>query len=184
MQELICRALAASTDADIVLWGTEVLGGLAAGPVRYGDIVRAVPGRVDIAVVRLTPVELRAVLEENMIRAGDPGFLGIHGAHYTWLARREGDGVVDELVLRSGDRPHGRRRLSVALPAPLMVGEGPERSVLRAHAMDPLARIEVQTIDLRALVADYVSKTGLGDIRPGPGFSVVTADDVPGDIHP
>jgi 2',3'-cyclic-nucleotide 2'-phosphodiesterase (5'-nucleotidase family) len=169
-QELIGRVLAGALDAEVVLQSGAGLGGLPAGTVRYRDIIRAIPDWTHAARMAIPAVELREILRENMARVGEPDFLGIHGAQYAWCAEEEG-GEVRDLVLGDGTRPHGRRRLAVVFHPELLSAAAPGREALRSIAHAPASRLETQAIDLRSLVAEYVAKHGLTDVRPGQGFT-------------
>ena len=168
VQELIGRALAEASGADVVLTGTAGLGGLAKGPIRWRDVIRAVPDQQALAAISIPAVELRRVLEENMSHLDDASFLGIHGAQYEWAEEEAGQGSVRNLVLSDGTRPHGRRRLQVAFD-PAVLGEA-GRDALREAAAAPTSRLEETSVDIRSLVAAYIEQHGTDDLRRGSGF--------------
>lgn len=169
LQELVARAVAGDLRADIVLVGTTGLGGLAEGPIRWRDVIRAVPDPRVFAVISIPAVELRGLLGENMGHLAETSFLGIHGARYEWVEDETGPGEVRNLVLSDGTSPHGRRRLRVAFD--LAVLSAPEREVLHEIAHRPGSRLEEHPMDLRSLVAAYLEEHGVGDLRRETGFT-------------
>ena len=153
---------------ELVLLAREPGGMLAEGAIEYRDILRAVPRIGDWAEIRVTPPELRRILEENLGLLEDRRFLGAAGFTYQAAPGAPPGERIRELRLANGDRPHGRARLAVRFPADLVQdpARAAERPVLRAIATQPEARLTRLGIDTRERVIKYLRRHSPVTVRP------------------
>lgn len=171
-QRLICEAIAKGVGAEVVLLEKQARAALAAGPVRVRDVFRLLPKASRLVTLELTPAELRSLLEENSALLGTPGFLGIHGMTYQYTASAETGSRINDLRFDDGSRPHGRRRLRVALHTHMLEQQGEARNVLRHLAALPETRWTDHDLDSRRLLLDYIEKHGPIEVNARAGLIV------------
>jgi len=157
IQNLIARAIAEATDADIVLHGALAEDDLAAGEIRMKDVWRIVPYENRIGVLMLTSSELTDILNENMRNRGGIQFMGAYGLEFD-TERRDGNTVVSRLRLPDGSPLHPRKRFRVALNSYVLASGGTRFPTVRRIADGPEARLELTTLDTRTVVTDYIRK--------------------------
>lgn len=169
VQRLVSEAIAAGTDAEIVLLEKQAAAGLAAGPVRVRDVFRMLPEARGLVTLEVTAAELREVLEENAALLAEENFLGIHGVTYVFDPSAPVGERIQNLRLADGERPHGRKRFRLAVHDHLL-GTESGRDRLRAVAAHPECRIRREARSARRLLLDYLGKADSLDLRPLPGL--------------
>ncbi len=170
VQRLISEAIAGELEADVVLMEKQARAALGAGPIRVRDVFRLLPRASRLATVELNPAELRDILEENAALLGTDSFLGIFGMTYRHLPGNPVGSTIDDLQLPDGARPHGRRRLRVALHAHILEEDEEVRAVLRDVSARPTSRLTLHPLDSRRLLLDYIERVEEIDLRPQPGL--------------
>lgn len=167
VQQLLARAIAAETGADIVLHGILAEDTIPAGPVTGEDLWRLVPYENRVGLLSLTAAELKAVLEENVRHLGTPQFQGVCGLAYDLdPAAPEGRRVLN-LRLADGSKLHGRKRYRVAMNSYVLASGGRRYPVIRKLVGKSNARFELTDLDTRIAVARYLRKNRPLDLGPG-----------------
>jgi 2',3'-cyclic-nucleotide 2'-phosphodiesterase (5'-nucleotidase family) len=156
VQQLIARAVAAATGAEVVLHGTLSGESLAAGTVYERDLWRLVPYENTIGKMMLTAAELRELLEENIDWIRSSQFMGVYGITYELHETEEPGQRVRNLRLADGSAIHARRRLSVALNSYVLASGGGRFPAARRLADQPLSRLEMTGVDTRSAVREYI----------------------------
>jgi len=142
------RAIAEMSGAEVVIHGRLSDTPLTDGDMTLRDLWRLVPYDNRIAVCRLTPGEIRVILEEALAQPAGRPVAGISGL----LVDLEGQGPdrrVASIALPDGSSPHARRRFRVALNGYALASAGGRLPQLRRLAFQPEAALELTTIDTR-----------------------------------
>jgi len=171
VQHLISLAVQEAIEADLVLYGKQARAALPLGPVRLSDLFRIAPLREEWVAMSLVAADVRAVLEENAMSLGSPSFLGCFGVTYDYHLEADPGMRVQNLRLVDGQKPHGRKRLTVLVPARLVDGEGLHRSVLRGLASQPINRLRRLDIDTQSALVEYVESVDSLDLKAQKGMS-------------
>lgn len=158
IQALICRSIAASSGADIVLHGVLSEEDLLPGDIRMEDVWRIVPYENRIGTLLLTASEIQAILEENLARRNVIQFMGAYGIDYDLAPPGSGASRVSNLRRSDGSFLHPRKRFKVALNSYTLASGGARFPRLREIVARPESRMEVTKLDTRTAVADYIRK--------------------------
>lgn len=158
VQQLICRAIAEASGAEIVLHGILSEQALPEGVLRMADIWRIVPYENRVVVLHLTPSEILEILQENARNRRPTSFMGIYGASYQWSVGPDGSRRPERLTLSDGSPPHPRKRYTVAVNSYVVASGGGRFARLREIAERPETRMRILDIDTRNAVMDYLSR--------------------------
>jgi len=157
MQQLICRAIADGTGAELVLHGSLSDDVVPAGPLVKGDVWKMVPYENTIGIVSLTPQEIREILVENYSRKIGSQSLGPFG--FTCVLKRTGTGVeVSDLRGMDGEPLHPRKRYRVAMNSYVLASGGERYFTAKELADRPESRLDLLSVDTRDLVMRYLEK--------------------------
>ncbi len=158
VQTLIARATAEATGADVVFHGALTKAWIGAGAVRMRDLWRIVPYENRIVLLRLTPGELREVLEENCAFLGTQDFRGVLGAAYEVYADRPVGRRVGKVVAASPGQKEHAGRIVVAVNSFDAASAGNRFKTLRAAFERSECRAVETTNETRAVVAGYLAR--------------------------
>ncbi len=158
VQMMICRAIAESCDAEIVLHGILADEPLAAGDIRMSDVWRVAPYENRIGILLLTPEEIEELLAENLTRKGTIQYMGAHGLSYELVKDAEGQKSIGALRLADGSFLHPRKRYRVAVNSYVLASGGGRFPKLRAISLRPEVRMEVTDVDTRTALIKYIKK--------------------------
>lgn len=173
VQQLVSKAIATATRADIVLHGILSEAVVHAGAITRGDVWDMVPYENKIGVLQLTFQELKDVLEENAKLAGSIHFMGVYGIAYDYCPNAEAGSRIQNLRLADGTKPHGKQRFRVAVNSYALASGGGRFRVLAGLAERPNTRMEITKVDTRTAVADYIARKSPLDIHADPQAVVV-----------
>lgn len=155
VQQLICRAVAQASGADLVLHGILDEEDLPAGPLTMADIWRIVPYENRVAVLSVTASELTEILNENLKRRGNIQFMGPYGFTYE-VEEGPGGPRATRIRLADGSTPHPRQRLKLCVNSYVVASGGQRFPRLREIAERPETRLQLLDLDTRTAVIDYV----------------------------
>jgi 5'-nucleotidase len=155
VQQLICRALAEATGADLVLHGLLDEEDLQEGEVLMSDIWRLVPYENRAAVLLVTAAELAEILTENLKRRGSTQFMGPYRFSYA-IEGTGGESKAVQIRLADGSIPHPRQRLKIAVNSYVVASGGQRFPRLREIAERPETRLQLLNVDTRTAVIDYL----------------------------
>lgn len=158
MQNLIAKAIAEGTGADLVLHGSLGEEALEAGPVTYRDVWKVVPYENTIGLLSLTPAEIRTILTENRTRELSDHSLGPYGFTYTIAPFVPEDRRIADLRDLDGNPLQARKRYVVALNSFVLASGGNRYPETRLLADRPESRLRMLPVDTRALVVSYIEK--------------------------
>jgi 2',3'-cyclic-nucleotide 2'-phosphodiesterase (5'-nucleotidase family) len=156
VQGLICKAVRSKTKADVVLHAMGHETGLEAGEIQMRDVWDMIPVDSEIALLELTPSEVKQVLEENTRYVGTPHFAGILGMRYDLRARAPLNERVKDVRMIDNSRPHPRRKLRVALSSSLASSNGGRLQTLRQLAEESHTNLRLTGVDMREAVIEYI----------------------------
>jgi 2',3'-cyclic-nucleotide 2'-phosphodiesterase (5'-nucleotidase family) len=167
VQQLLARAIAARSGADVVLHGVLEDETLVAGPIAMRDVWRIVPYENRIGIAELNLREIKEILEENVSNLNSIHFLGIYGMHYElWPDAPPGRRVAN-LRLPDGSIPHPKKRFKVAMNSYALASGGQRCPLLRKIAERPTSRLKLLEADTRQAVVDYIRAHSPLRIEPG-----------------
>jgi len=155
IQQLICRALAEATGADLVLHGVLDEAQLPAGPVHMSDVWGIVPYENRAAMITVTAGELTDILNENLAHRGSIQFMGPYGFTYA----TEGQGGAQRAIhirLADGSIPHPRQRLKLCVNSYVVASGGKRFPRLREIAEQPESRLRLLEVQTREAVVSYL----------------------------
>lgn len=155
VQQLICRAMAEVSGAEIVLHGILDEADLPSGPLKMSDVWKIVPYENRIAVLAVTPAELTDILNENLKRRGNIQFMAPFGFSYELDASGKS---VARILLADGSTPHPRKRLKLAVNSYVVASGGQRFPMLREIAERPETRLQLLEVDTRSSVIRYLEK--------------------------
>ena len=173
VQQLLCRAIAEETGAEVVLHGLFSLEGLAAGDVTLEDVWRIVPYENRVMMAWLTPEDLRAILEEDMEFWGKERYFGTWGLEFEVHPKEEPGRRVRALRGVGGRALHGRQRILVAFGSYHASGGGGRFPELERRVHDPRARLEDSGVRVRDCVTRYFRNHRSVKVEAGTGVRVV-----------
>ncbi len=160
--ELLCRAIAAATGAEVVFQGKLSRIGLPAGRVTEQDLFNLVPYENDLAVARLKPPALRKIIEEQQAWRSSPAYCGVWGIQ-AFLDR---SGRVLSLRDSTGQAAAPDRVFRVAFNSYTVAGAGRRFPVLRSLLRSPQAGLRDTGINTRDAVRAYLQAHPGLEIRP------------------
>lgn len=152
--ELLCRAIAESANADVVLQGKHSQHDVEAGPITAADLFELVPYENGIGVAELTLDELRVVLAEQRSLRSSYVYCGVWGARVEWP---ETGGIGDVSIEAEGRlAPDGKRRYRVAFNSYTLAGGGGRFPELRRITRRPHANLAELPLDTRDALRRYL----------------------------
>jgi len=151
--ELICRAVADATGADVVFHGKLSRADLPKR-VTEQDLFNLIPYENTIGVACLTPAEIRDIIEEQWRWRGSSAYCGIWGLN-VWI---DAEGRVTALRTPQGTIPDEKRRLRVAFNSYTIAGAGRRFPVLRRLVRTPEADLTELPVNSRSIVRMYLQK--------------------------
>jgi len=176
IQQLIARAIARAVRADVVIHGQLSGASLAAGPITRRDIWAIVPYENRVGVLRLTPAEIRAILDEAVPQLGGGHSLPAYGLNYEIYPDAPPGQRIRTLRRADGRSIHPRKRLRVAFNSYTLASGGGRFPTLRRLADQPVSRLELTKVDTRNAVTDYVRLNSPLRIAAGGTITVVRTE--------
>jgi 2',3'-cyclic-nucleotide 2'-phosphodiesterase/3'-nucleotidase len=160
VQQLLCRAVAEASGAEIVLHGALADEALEPGEVTLADVWRIVPYENRIGILHLTTGELAAVLAENAARRGSVNFMGARGLRWVETGKPPEPVKISELRNEAGKPFHARRRIPVAFNSYVIASAGLRFTSVRDLARKPECRLEILDLRTRDTVIEYLKRHG------------------------
>ena len=167
VQQLLCRAIAEKTGAEVVLHGILSDQDIPAGPVRVADVWRIVPYENSVGTLWLTAAEIQAVMEEAAAYLGTERYFGAWGLQYEVHAYARKGRRIRNLRAADGSPINGKRRLKVALNSYHLAGGGGRFPTLVKLAATPNCRLEMGPMTTRDMVTEYIRRHRTLDIPEG-----------------
>ena len=167
VQQLLARAIAEATGAEIVLHGILTEDTIPAGPITVGDLWRLVPYENRIGLLSLTAAQLKAVLEENADYLDSSQFQGVYGLAYDLDPAAAAGRRVRNLRLPDGSKLQGRKRYRIAANSYALASGGRRYPILRSLSRNPNARFELTEFDTREIVVRYLQRNRPLNLEPG-----------------
>ncbi len=157
VQQLICRAIADASGADIVIHGTLSDASVKPGPLTREDVWEIVPYENTIGVAHLLPSEIAEILEETLGPTRSYRRMGAYGCMFD--ITRDSDGAhVDHLRGHDGEPLHARKRYKVAFNSYALASGGTRFPVLRRIVDRPESRLDMIDADTRHAVETWIRK--------------------------
>ena len=175
VQQLLCRAIAERTGADVVLHGVLSAQSMAAGEIRVADVWKIVPYENTVGCLRLNLAEIHAIMEEAAAYVGEDRYFGAWGLQYKLHPNAPLGRRIRNLRGADGRPIHYKTRLKVALNSYHLAGGGGRFPTLVKAAATPNCRLEMMDVATRAMVMDYIRRRGVVSIPPGTNAVVVRA---------
>ncbi|MGD9611717.1 MAG: bifunctional UDP-sugar hydrolase/5'-nucleotidase [Kiritimatiellia bacterium] len=173
VQQLICVAIAEKTGADAVLHDILSPNDVPAGEFRVADAWKIVPYENTAGVLRLTPGEIRGILEESTAYLGTERYFGAWGLRYELHPKAPPGRRIRQLRAADGSPINGKKRLRVAFNSYHLSGGGGRFPAIAKAAADPRCRLEPVAEPVRDLVIDYVRRHRTIDVPAGTNAVVV-----------
>ncbi len=162
--ELLCRAIAESANADVVIHGKLSQYSLPAGPITERDLFGLVPYENGIGTALLTRAELRTILAEQRRLRDSYVYCGVWGAHLRWhkddkvsKVRIDAEGVIGS---------DGQRRYRTAFNSYTLASGGGRFKKLRRITRNPDAQLAECEQDSREALRHYIRKHSPITITP------------------
>jgi len=134
--------------------------GLRTGAITIGDVWRIVPYENTIGVVRLTPAELREVLDEDADTFNNGAFRGIWGLKWTFDPTARRGERTTALLRADGSALDETQRLAVAFNSYDLASGGKRWNRLRELVDRPESKLVEYDFQTRQAVIDYIRKRG------------------------
>ncbi|HAL92974.1 MAG TPA: hypothetical protein DCM68_08130 [Verrucomicrobia bacterium] len=176
VQQLLCRAIAEKTQADVVLHGILSGESIPAGDIRVSDIWKIVPYENTVGCLWLTLAEIRAIMEEAAAYLGEDRYFGAWGLQYEVHTYAPQGRRIRNLRWADGRAINGKRRIKVALNSYHLAGGGGRFPTLVKAAATPNTRLELLDATTRDMVISYVRRHRSLDISAGTNAMVVRAE--------
>ncbi|MFW5803415.1 MAG: bifunctional metallophosphatase/5'-nucleotidase, partial [Verrucomicrobiota bacterium] len=164
--ELLCRAIAESANADVVIHGKLSQYSLAPGPITERDLFGLVPYENGIGAALLTRAELQTILTEQRDQHDSYAYCGVWGARLRWLenggvseVRVEADGVIGA---------DGQRRYRTAFNSYTLASGGGRFPELRRITRKPQAQLIECEQETRDALRQYIRAHSPITITPEP----------------
>lgn len=167
VQQLLCAAIAEKTGADAVLHGILTMKNVPAGEFRVADAWKLVPYENTAGVLRLTPAQIRAILEESHAFLGTERYFGAWGLRYELHPKAPPGRRIRKLRDAAGNPINGKKLLRVALNSYHLSGGGGRFPTVARLAADPRSRLEPVDEPVRDLVIGYVRRHRAIDVPAG-----------------
>jgi 2',3'-cyclic-nucleotide 2'-phosphodiesterase (5'-nucleotidase family) len=146
---------------DVIIHGiNERRYGLKKGAITVGDVWKVVPYENTVGVVRLTPAELREVLDEDAETYNNPAFRGIWGLKWIFDPEAKPGQRTTSLVRADGSSLDETQRLAAAFNSYDLAGGGQRWKRLRELVDRPEARLVEYDFQTREAVINYIRKRG------------------------
>lgn len=164
--ELLCRAIAESANADVVIHGKLSQYSLAPGPITERDLFGLVPYENGIGTALLTRAELRTILKEQRSRQDSYVYCGVWGARLRWRK----DGSVSEVRVDADGEigADGQRRYRTAFNSYTLASGGGRFPTLRRITRKPKAQLTEGEQDTREALRQYIRSHSPITITPEP----------------
>ncbi len=176
VQQLLCRAIAEQTGAEVVLHGILSDQSIPAGPVRVGDVWRIVPYENGVGTLWLTLAEIHAIMEEAAVYLGTDRYFGAWGLQYEVYPNAREGRRIRNLRWADGTAVNGKRRIKTALNSYHLAGGGGRFPALAKAAGTPNSRLEMAAGTTRDMVMEYVRRHPVLDIPAGTNAVVIRAE--------
>jgi len=173
VSELLCQAIAAVTEARVVLHGRLSRADLAAGPVKEGHLFAVVPYENTLATARLTADELRTVLAEQDANRSAYTYCGLWGLAATVFLDQAG--TVSEVRVPE-DAFAGDGRIKVALNSYTAAGAGGRFPLLREILRRPACAARDTGINSRAALRQFLAEHSPVTVKARRWLTRVRAD--------
>ena len=169
IHNLICESIAEALSnrnvkVDAVVHGIFERRGIAQGPIAVADVWKILPYENTVGVLRLTPQQLKGVLEENAAAYERREFRGVWGLRWTFDPAGTDSNRVISVTHADGSPLKADDRVAVAFNSYELASGGLRWNKLRELADLPetqLIEVDVQT---RQAMIDYIR--GHGSISP------------------
>jgi 2',3'-cyclic-nucleotide 2'-phosphodiesterase (5'-nucleotidase family) len=149
--ELICRALAAATAAEVVFHGRLSGAELPAGPISEARLFGLIPYENNIGCAFLSGAELKQVIREQYRSRDSSSYNGLYGLKAT-VGK---DGTVTSLCRSDGQPVPDDLRLKTAFNSYVIAGGGGRFPELKGLLRQPEARLTDTGINSRDALRDY-----------------------------
>lgn len=171
VSELLCRALAEASGAEVVLHGTLGRTGLPAGTVTERDLFALVPYENTIAVADLTVSELQTVVAEQIANRTSYVYSGPWGAQFA-IDKGGPEGTVRvRLTAVAGHSGALPGRLRVAMNSYTAAGGGGRFPRLLECLRKPQARCRSTGTQAREALRTYLQRHPDDPVEPQPWIS-------------
>jgi 2',3'-cyclic-nucleotide 2'-phosphodiesterase (5'-nucleotidase family) len=171
IHDLIFESIAESLrsrgqNADAIVHGIfEKRGVLKSGAITVGDVWKILPYENTFGVLRLTPRQLKAILEEDAGAYEKNEFRGIWGLRWTFDPSGPETNRVLSLTRADGTALKDDKRLAVAFNSYELASGGLRWRKLRELADLPETKLVEYDIQIRQAVTDYIRHHGV--VTPG-----------------
>lgn len=176
VQQLLCRAIAERTGADVVLHGVLSDQSISAGEIRVADVWKIVPYENTVGCLRLNPAEIHAIMEEAAAYLGEDRYFGAWGLQYEIYPNAPEGRRIRNLRGADGRPLHYKTRLKVAVNSYHLAGGGGRFPALAQAAATPNSRLEMMDVATRDMVMDYIRRRGTVSIPAGTNAVVVRSE--------
>jgi 2',3'-cyclic-nucleotide 2'-phosphodiesterase (5'-nucleotidase family) len=133
---------------------------LKKGPITVGDVWKVMPYENTIGVLRLTPDQLRQVLEEDAVAYDRPEFRGMGGLQWTLDPSAAVSNRVLSVTRADGSAFGPNERLAVAFNSYELASGGLRWNEVRKLADLPETGLVEYDVQTRQAVIEYVRKCG------------------------
>mgnify|MGYP002338692144 CR=1 FL=1 len=147
--ELIAKAIAEAADSPVVLHGTLSDKSIQKGSVTYNDLFNLLPYENTIMTCRLSPAQLKNIIEEQYDKRKTSAACGLWGIN----AAISKEGRVLDLKKPGGSQLRGR--IKTSLNSYTAAGGGGRFPVLRSILNKKESRLKTTGISTRKAVGDY-----------------------------
>lgn len=172
-QQLLCRAIADATEAEVVIHGLLSSETLPAGPLHVADIWRLVPYENTIGTAWLQLADLYAIMEEAAGFIGTERYVGTFGIQYELYPNAPRGKRVRNIRAADGSAINGKRRIKTAFNSYHLAGGGGRFPILVKTVNKPHARLQMDEVLARDMVADYIRRHKTIQIPAGTNATVI-----------
>jgi len=158
IQQLLCKSIAESTKAEVVLHGILSEESIPAGDIHVADIWKIVPYENTIGCAWLTISEIHAIMEESATYLGGSRYFGAWGLQYEVYPNAPKGKRIRHLRAADGSVLHGRRRIKTAINSYHLAGGGGRFPALVKFTGRPNARLEMGNTRTRDMVMSYIKR--------------------------
>ena len=176
VQQLLCKAIAEKTGAEVVLHGVLSDNSIPAGKIHVSDIWRIVPYENTVGTLWLTLAEIRAILEESMEYFGSDRYFGAFGLQYEVYPNARAGKRIRNLRAADGSAINGKRRMKVAMNSYQLAGGGGRFPALVKTVGSTNARLELLDVTTRDMVMEYVKAHRTLTIPAGTNAVVIRSE--------
>lgn len=166
LSELLCRALAEATGAEVVLHGTLSRRGLPAGPITERDLFAIVPYENNATLAELTTAELEIVAAEQLASRTSYVYSGLWGVEAAIVEGNAERPPGVRLGPANGPAPAPGRRWRVAMNSHTAGGAGGRFPLLVEILNRPRSRCRHTGIETREAVRRYLQRHAEEAVAP------------------